>query len=387
VSSTTGPATLSERELYARALRAKRGRALLKEQDDQAPSGWGEVFSWVFMGWFMVADGWFLADRLGWAPGLLWLLSVAIVVAGGVALAAITKPALAALIFALAFGISGLLQLGQDGASAVFSTHGISGLAVAALVTGSRARGLARHVPLLLPLIIVVLFVPLFTADLWRAADDFGWRELIVLSALVLLPLLVAVYRRMSASLQRTLANATNRIAAADNHEQRVVQLVRSVGSEERDALDANRDRLSQRLDRAFDRIDMARVGQEVGDEIRPRLRRLLRWRLATTVAGIAALVGSYTYLLAWTAVTARTAAVYVGHPVHMHHLDLVGDIPAAPFVHVAALFGLLATAVFLAFALTEDDYTDALTDSLVARPFEEILLLVIPYRAAAGYS
>ena len=157
------------------------------------------------------------------------------------------------------------------------------------------------------------------------------------------------------------------------------------MGSEERAALDARGDQVGRSLGKAFERTDVAQVGEEVAGKIGPRIRRLLAWRLATTAVGTAALVAGYTYLLAWAAVTARTAAAYVGHRVRMYPLDLIGELPAGPFIHVAALFGLVATAVYLAFALTEDDYADALTESLVARPFEEILLLVVPYRAAAA--
>jgi len=55
--------------------------------------------------------------------------------------------------------------------------------------------------------------------------------------------------------------------------------------------------------------------------------------------------------------------------------------LPVGPYLTVSALLAVITTAVFLAFALTEDRYSTALDDALVHEPARYWVLLGSAYQ------
>src|SRR4051812_47079645 len=159
--------------LVTRGLRHHHGRRLISDGDryGDVPTRWGELFSWVLMLWFMLADGVFFAQQLGWSPGLPWLAGVALVLVLPMIASALGAAGLGALMLTIVFVVTGIVQFINGGFAALFGTHIVPGLIVMVATGLTRVGGLARSAPLLLPVIILVLFIPLFTSDLWLATS------------------------------------------------------------------------------------------------------------------------------------------------------------------------------------------------------------------------
>ena len=89
--------------------------------------------------------------------------------------------------------------------------------------------------------------------------------------------------------------------------------------------------------------------------------------------------------VLAWAAVPVSLAAKWAGRAVPTTQVVLPWleiTLPLGPYLTLAALLAIVGTVGFLAFAVTEDRYSTALSDALLSRPAERCLLLALPYVA-----
>jgi hypothetical protein len=59
--------------------------------------------------------------------------------------------------------------------------------------------------------------------------------------------------------------------------------------------------------------------------------------------------------------------------------------VPVAPYVWVSTLLAIVACAGFFGFALTEDQHSDALWETVVQKPADKYLLMALPYLQAFG--
>lgn len=64
----------------------------------------------------------------------------------------------------------------------------------------------------------------------------------------------------------------------------------------------------------------------------------------------------------------------------HLHLLGAQVTLHGGPFLNLAALMGLAATATFLSFALIEDRFARALAGALLQDPIDRFLVLALPY-------
>jgi hypothetical protein len=145
---------------------------------------------------------------------------------------------------------------------------------------------------------------------------------------------------------------------------------------------------LRNALDSLYASGDLDEVAGRLAAELRRPFRRQTVLRLARLVVGTSAFFASFVYLLAWAAIPIATSAGWVGHPITTETVGLAGVdvvVPIGPYVSVAVLLALVATAAFLAFALTEDRYSTALSDLVLRQPAEACLRLSVPYVALAG--
>jgi hypothetical protein len=61
----------------------------------------------------------------------------------------------------------------------------------------------------------------------------------------------------------------------------------------------------------------------------------------------------------------------------------LLGDLPVGPYLNASVLLGILATAIFFAFVVTDEEkYASTLTDLVVRKPLRRAALFALPYTA-----
>jgi apolipoprotein N-acyltransferase len=98
---------------------------------------------------------------------------------------------------------------------------------------------------------------------------------------------------------------------------------------------------------------------------------------------GIAIAVAAFIYILAMASVPMETAQQWAGSPIPTGDVSLAAidiTLPLGPYLMVPALLAVIATAVFLAFVLTEDRYSVTLYDTLVYESARHWILLGVPY-------
>jgi hypothetical protein len=94
-------------------------------------------------------------------------------------------------------------------------------------------------------------------------------------------------------------------------------------------------------------------------------------------------LFSGYIYLLCAAVVPRDTASEWSGVTTPSTELDILGatvSLAGGPYLSLAALLGLAATATFLSFALVEARFAQALTDALLRDPADRFLVLALPY-------
>jgi hypothetical protein len=62
-------------------------------------------------------------------------------------------------------------------------------------------------------------------------------------------------------------------------------------------------------------------------------------------------------------------------------------QFPAGAYVAMAILLGIFATAIFLAFVLTEERIAAAMTEALLRDPIDRFVLLAIPFTALTEWA
>lgn len=98
---------------------------------------------------------------------------------------------------------------------------------------------------------------------------------------------------------------------------------------------------------------------------------------------GIAIAVAAFIYILAMASVPTETAQQWAGSSIPTGDVSLAAidvTFPLGPYLMVPALLAVIATAVFLAFVLTEDRYSATFYDTLVYEPARRWILLGVPY-------
>lgn len=111
--------------------------------------------------------------------------------------------------------------------------------------------------------------------------------------------------------------------------------------------------------------------------------------RLVTTLIGVT--VSSYMliYVIAWAAMPVSLAEQWSGHEVTYATLDVWPNIslPLVPYIEVSTLFTIVAVVGFLAFSLTEEQYSTALAGAIIDQLAERLLLMALPYYRIARAS
>lgn len=272
------------------------------------------------------------------------------------------------------------------GWSAVLITFGLPILAAlvvavvrltTSLLNGLDPWALIRSSPLLFPVVILLLFIPLLSTEVWQAAGGASTAQLLLLSALILLPVSVFLYGRLAGSVAAICKREAHEIAQEGDASSTIDEVNRR--------LDQERGRWVRYF--ASDQVVARLDGAEFAPYTSATLRSLLRWRLALALAfvllGGALLLFAYIYLLSALAVETGLAASWSEQAVPQPEISLLGasvSPPGGPYIKATALLTTLALGAFLALMLTEERYSNTLAEALINRPVRSMLVLALPY-------
>jgi hypothetical protein len=331
----------------------------------------------VFLGLIVpvIATAWWQA---GWWAGLVALIGCLFVLTVG-----------GNSDFAMTLGLSALLGLWVvSGAAQAVSSGwlalGVShGLVLALLSTVSFFRldfpSLARSLPMLAPLSLLVLLIPVLTAEVWEAAAAMASGQLFFFGFLVVLPALLVLYQRLKGMVLPAYGEITQRLA--DDEASFLLYQRLTKATSEPDArwfVDTALPNLRERLS------PEAGVGLAffIANSLQNTFARTLARRLLPTSAAIGLAATAYLYLLSVAAVPRQVAEKWSGESVPMARIDLLVEVslPLGSYLELAAFLGIAATAIFLALVITDQRYTVALTDALLHQPAYRSVVLGIPY-------
>jgi hypothetical protein len=234
----------------------------------------------------------------------------------------------------------------------------------------------------MLPVTLTVLLLPLFTDNLWEAGARLHARHFVLLGLLTVVPLVALLAVRLRREIGLGIRDVGSKIlddknAAAARVTQRLVGMV-----DEADRDEARR-AVEKPLERTYPAVSFEHV-ESARTRVSPSLGRRSLGRLVLTIIGLGLTVTAYIYVLAWVLVPLGTAASWADvEGVRTTEVDLLVStlrVPVEPYLSVSALLGIVATAVLLAFVLTEEHYESNLSEALIRRPLQNGVELALPY-------
>jgi hypothetical protein len=245
-----------------------------------------------------------------------------------------------------------------------------------AVLRTRRLATLARSAPLVLPVTLSVLVIPLFTNDLWSAVHNLHPGNLLALAALSLLPLLIAVERRLRAEVDRAVQLAVENIDPVVARAQLDASLMGLLVDNERAGAAPELERL---LDARWKPFATDAAAEALADPLRRRVGRAVGW----VVVGLGSLATLYMGLMCWVLIPIANAQDWTKTNVPVQHVVALGvsfDVPLGPYLMVAVLLGLLAAAVLLASVAVDEDYARRMAEALLQRPAGEAIATLVPY-------
>lgn len=240
--------------------------------------------------------------------------------------------------------------------------------------------GVGRSAPYVAPVVIVAILLPALTADVWQLASAIDSENLIWAAAVSVGLLLFLVARQLRRELEPAFAarcrSLTSRAEAPE--------LTRA-------AITASVDEETAKVIQELPAETLAEAWPTSGEDYAPylvavegaTLRRPLTARLLITAGVMGSLLTAYIYALLAVTVPEGVAESWSHAPVEVCHLSLFGlgvDLPGDAYIGMAILLGIFATAIYLAFALTEERIAAALTEALLREPIDRFLLLALPF-------
>lgn len=368
------------------------GHARLAAGEPSSPSGgwWnGLIVPVVF---------WSLGSSLGVlldSSIVVWfVLSLGVAVAYSI-LAAIlpNQSKLAGALLACWICIPPLILLGLGDPKQLIWTYGAP-LAIAGLLAFALSRlrlrqardliralaAVPRAAPYVAPVVLVAILLPALTADVWQLAADTATANLLGAAVLSVGVLMIFVRRQLGSELAPVLAARCRRLATRATAPERT-----------RAALSASLDDEATRIVKELPDETFAEAWRDSSEEYVPylvasegrALRQPLTTRLFLTVAVIALLLASYIYALLAVTVPESVGAQWADTTIPQYDICLLIatiSVPGGPYFWMATLLGIFATAIFLAFALTEERVASALTEALLRDPIERFLLVAVPF-------
>lgn len=314
---------------------------------------------------------WLAVKILGSSPMLAALLTALWVIA-----AVVTLSEGNLLAHALAYFVPLLLIVFAYAGRWVLGLRDLGDIAVA-------LAGIVKSAPLLAPIVVIVLFLPALSRDVWEVAAQLSLTSIVLTGVLSVGILLVVVWRQLGSEVETTLRERAGALCDLGNRGQRT-----------RAALRANLDKdEGPELLEDFTDEELEHAWPLAGEEYAPYLhaasgatfRRPLLGRLLLTVTLVTAILFSYIYLLTSAVIAGSLAERWSASTppsTELHPLGISVTLHGGPYLTLAVLLGLVASATFLAFVLVEERFAAALTGALLRDPGERFLLLALPYLA-----
>jgi hypothetical protein len=384
---------------------------------------------WVVILWASLTFGSFTANRL---DGGSELVPTALLLSAGYFVAIILIAALfvakwesrAHLFGRLVLGlipITFLYQVIASGFDSAVDTHlfplavGLAALVVPLLLRvrlPSRAQLLRigrvlGAAPWLVPITLLIVVVPLFSADLWRLASEANFVRIVALACLTVAPMVILVlWRLLIVQFDGVIANIAetlhrNTMQHADEVIAEVALAGRtrtSLGAELRRWWRRVRDRPPLKPDgpRAASVGEMLRGSYDSPEfeyyvhYVRGRLKDTFRVQIVTRVlllvTGVVIGSATYIYLIAWIVISAERAAAWAGREeVSTWDTGIGFELATGPHMWVAALMAVIATAIFLALVTTTQEMERAFQESSTRGPVKRCLALAIPFAKLFG--
>ena len=240
--------------------------------------------------------------------------------------------------------------------------------------------GVIKSAPLIAPVVLIVLFLPALSADVWQVANALTPMSLLVVGIFSVGLLFVVVRLQLGSEVEKMVEQRAEHLSdSPERSEMTRAQLAAITGDEGSALLEGMPD------------TKVEGSWPTAGEEYAPYLQAAasgtlqspLTGRLALTVGVVGALLSAYVYLLCSAVVPAGLAREWTGAiapAVELHLLGVTVTLHGGAFLNLAALLGLAATATFLSFALVEERFAKAMTDALLREPTDRFLALALPY-------
>jgi len=333
-----------------------------------------------------------LASVLG-SSILLWPLGIIGVIAGLLLLAKVTgQSPVAFLLVVLLWLVVGVLEVayGDFATWAVSYLGPLFILVMVAMATRSlrlqdaqdvalAISGVVKAGPLIAPVVLLFLFLPALSADVWQVATNLGLPAYLGAGVLSIGLLLVVVRLQLGSQIQAVISQRSAHLSDdANRAELTRKQASPSISDDAQAVLESVKD---SELDAAW---------PNSGEEYAPllsategsTLQAPLTSRLILTIGIVGALLTTYIYALCSMVVPADTVRAWTSEA-GIPAINVLGvTIHGGPYLQVASLLGIAATATFLSFALIEDRFAAALTNALLRDPVDQLLVLALPYLA-----
>ena len=239
--------------------------------------------------------------------------------------------------------------------------------------------GVVRSAPLIAPVVLIVLFLPALSADVWQVADELSPASLLVVGVASVGLLFLVVRIQLGREVEITVERRARYLC---DHTERSELTGQQLEAAEPDSVALLETMPEQSVEDAW-----PAAGEEYGPYLHAAagetLRSPLAGRLALTIGVVAVLFTGYIYILCAAVVPADLATEWTGTVAPSTHIQAFGasiTLYGGAFLNLAALMGLAATATFLSFALIEERFSKALAGALLQDPIDRLLVLALPY-------
>lgn len=328
------------------------------------------------------------------APWYLWPLGIVVAFAAVAFLIRLVSAGPAGTILFLSWAALGVSQAAAGDFEALLVTY-LAPLGIAAAY-GLATRvlrlreaqdfalalgGVIRSAPLVAPVVLVVLFLPALSADVWQVADQLSFTSLLIVGVASVGLLFVVVRLQLGSETEITMEQRARNLC---DHTDRSELTRRQLTAAEQESANLLESMSEESVEGAW-----PATGEEYAPYLHAAvgetLRSPLAGRLALTVGIVGLLFTGYIYILCTAVVPADLAAEWTGTVAPSRHIQVIGasiTLHSGAFLNLAALMGLAATATFLSFALIEERFAKALAGALLQDPIDRFLLLALPYMA-----
>ncbi|HKI86230.1 MAG TPA: hypothetical protein VKA53_05760 [Thermoanaerobaculia bacterium] len=236
--------------------------------------------------------------------------------------------------------------------------------------------GVVQAAPLIAPVVLLFLFLPALSADVWQVANGLDLNSYLFAGVLSVGLLVVVVGLQLRSQIESVLIQRSAQLSEEPNRAELTRNQVSGALPEDEAAI------LEGIEDEGID-ASWPNAGEEYAPYLSAAegstLQAPLSARFLLTVIVVGLLLSLYIYLLCSAVVMADTAKDWTGATAPA--IEIAGiTFHGGVYLRLSGLLGIAATATFLSFALIEDRFANALTNALLRDPADRFLALALPY-------